>query len=338
MRHALKKTGYYELAGIKRLQAGAPRGGSKVRRALVITWVALFCIATAATAGDLWITSAPGYEVFLDGHEVGVSRSGGTGISLIGIEPGEHTIRIEKDGFPSAEYSLTIGPAPTQATIVEPWFESAGGPPGTPTGEAPGQNVGTIEVTSDPKECTVELAHLSIAKEQPVMMIVGIPVGKHNLRFRGSETVLKKRVAVRAAQPALVRVDFRHKTVAVVGDAPNQPGPKSAVESESPAAEPECIEYWIQVVRTTNHKEIEPVQKGLVDLGFPMYRQKVITTDADSDVPVYKIRVGPIERRNMAVWAAGLIKHGGFTSAWILPKECQGPPEPPPKRRFKLGH
>jgi hypothetical protein len=87
-------------------------------------------------------------------------------------------------------------------------------------------------------------------------------------------------------------------------------------------------------MRTDNFEAIEPMQSVLGDLGFPKERQKVITIEEGGAPPIYKLRVGPIERSDTAKWAAGQIRNAGIPSVWVLPKEC-GPSYKPPKRKFK---
>jgi len=38
---------------------------------------------------------------------------------------------------------------------------------------------------------------------------------------------------------------------------------------------------------------------------------------------MYKLRVGPITRRNKAKHVAARLKLNGFKSSWIVPDECQ---------------
>jgi cell division septation protein DedD len=294
-----------------------------MQRVHVILLVVFLGIAASAATGDLWINCAPGFDIFLDGEFMGVSEPSENGKRLPGLSSGEHTIRIEKDGFALLEFSIPVGPASNQVVVGELGPESDGGLPAATEGEEVEQLVGTIEVTSDPRNCTVEFAGRKTPKEQPILTIPGIAVGEHNIRFESEGTVLKTTVVVQAAQLAQVRVDFRNQRIAVTGDTSNASGGESASKEDSPRAEPECIEYWVQVMRTSNFDEIEPARSTLKDLGYPRYHQKLITIEDESAPPIYKLRVGPIPRRKMAQWVAGLIKNAGFPAVWVLPKECQ---------------
>ena len=294
-----------------------------MQRAHGILLIVFLGIAASAATGDLWINCAPGFDIFLDGEFMGVSEPSENGKRLPGVSSGEHTIRIEEDGVALLEFSIPVGPASNQVVVGELGPESNGGLPGAAEGEeAEEQLVGTIEVMSDPRNCTVEFSGRKTPKEQPILTIPGIAVGEHNIRFESEGTVLRTTVVVQADQLIQVRVDFRNKLVSVRGDTSDVRGGESASEEESPRAELECIEYWVQVMRTSNFDEIEPAQSALKDMGYPSYHQKLITIEDESAPPIFKLRVGPIPRRNKAQWVAGLIRHAGFTAVWVVPTEC----------------
>jgi len=291
-------------------------------------------IAASVAAGDLWINCAPGFDIFLDGESVGVSETDQNGMLLRGIG---HTIRIEKDGSALAEFSVKIGFAPNQVEVGELSAKMTEEPPGASQGAAEKQIVGTVEIASDPRECNVKFADRRIQKKHPIMTIPNIPVGEHKFWFESSGTVLSETVVVQAAQPARVRVDFRNKRVAITGDDSDVRGNDSVDEKEGPRAAPECVEYWIEVLRTNDFEEIEPYQQLLKDLGFSRENQKVITIEDDEAPPIYKLRVGPIPRSNKAKWAAGLIRNAGIATVWVLPEECL-PPSERPKRELRPTH
>jgi len=293
-----------------------------MQRVHVILLVVFLGMAASAATGDLWINCAPGIDIFLDGEFMGVSEPSENGTRLSGLSSGEHTIRMEKDGFALLEFSIPVGPASNQVVVDELGPESNGGVPGATEGEEVEQLVGMIEVMSDPRNCTVEFAGRKTLKEEPILTIPGVAVGKHHIRFESEGTVLKETVVVQAAQLAQVRVDFRNKRVAVTGDASGVRGGESASKEESPRAEPECIEYWVEVMRTSDFDAIEPARSALKDLGFPSYHQKLITIEDESAPPIYKLRVGPIQRRNKAQWVAGLIRNAKFQGVWVVPTEC----------------
>ena len=308
-----------------------------MQRIRVVLLVALFGFAISVAAGDLWIDCAPGFEIFLDGELVGVSDEAENGKNLRGISAGDHTIRIEKDDLTLVGFSITVGFAAHQIVVGELATENTGGPLDASEEKAEKRLVGTIEITSDPRECNVKLAGQRILKKQPILTIPGVPAGEHKLWFESSGTVLSETILVQPTQPAKVMVDFRSQRVAVTGATPDVQAEDSARE-ESPRGEPECIEYWMQVMRTSNIEDIEAVSSALDSLGFPDYRQKVITIEEDGALPTYKIRVGPVPRKSDTKYPTYLLRQAGFKSVWVVPEECQSDPVPTPKPKFRPIH
>ncbi len=302
----------------------------------LILLVVFLGVAASVAAGDVWINCEAGFDIFLDGESAGVSEADESGKHLRGIESGHHTIRIEEGGIALAEFSVNVGFAPNQVEVGELAAGMTEALPGTSQEAAETMLVGTIEITSDPGECNVKIGRRRIQKKHPIMTMPGIPVGEHKLWFESSGTVLKETVRVQTDQPARVMVDFRNQRVVITGATPAVPEGDSTVEEE-PRTEPECIEYWIEVLRTDYREEIEPYQQSLKELGFPRENQKIITIDNDGGVPTYKLRVGPIERAKKAKWAAGLIRNAGIPTVWVLPEACL-PPSERPKREFRPTH
>ena len=294
-----------------------------MQRGQLLLFVVFLGIAASVAAGDVWINCAPGFDIFLDGESVGVSEADENGIHLRGIESGVHAIRIDKDGFALTEFSVNVGFAPNQVEVGELAAGMTEGPSGTSQQAAEKTLVGTLEITSDPGECNVRIGRRRFLKKHPIMTVPGIPVGEHKMWFESSGTVLSEKVVVQAVQPAKISVDFHNQQVAITGDDPEVEGGDSVAETQSPGAEPECIEYWVQVLRTGHAEIIEPSRSALEDQGFPPYHQRLIIIEDDGAIPVYKLRVGPISRENKAKHVAGLLRHGGFTTAWVVPEECQ---------------
>ncbi len=297
-------------------------------------WVTLLSVAVSASAGDVWINCEPGFEIFLDGEHAGVSDRAEFGKILRGIKSGDHTVRLEEEGLTLAEFSVDVGGAGIQVVVgtltpklPEVSFEGSEIPPG----EKP---VGTITITSDPSECNVKYAGEYIPKIKPIMTFPMVPVGGHRLWFESSGIVLKETVPVQEAQSAKVMVDFHNRRIVITDDTADVDVDESEADTETTRGAPECIEYWIEVLRSEDREMVDAYQKNLEDLGFYREHQKVITIEDDGAAPVYKLRVGPIERMKKAKWAAGLIKNAGFSNVWILPDECQ-PPSERPKRKFR---
>jgi len=294
-----------------------------MQRGQLFWFVVFLGIAASAVAGDVWINCAPGFDIFLDGESVGVSEADASGKDLRGIEPGAHTIRIEKNGIAMAEFSVMVGFDPNQVEVGELAASMSEEAPAASQEAVDKMLVGTLEITSDPGECNVKIGRRRFLKKHPIMTIPGIPVGEHKMWFESSGMVLSEKVVVQAIQPARIFVDFQNQRVAITGDDPEVEGGDSVAETQSPGAEPECIEYWVQVLRTGHAEIIEPSRSALEDQGFPPYHQRLIIIEDDGAIPVYKLRVGPISRENKAKHVAGLLRHGGFRTAWVVPEECQ---------------
>jgi len=337
MREILIWTRYYQSAGID-ARRSARRGETRiVKRTTVISIVVCLGIAASAAAGDVWINCAPGFDVFLDGEPAGVSESDENGILIRGIESGDHAIRIEKDGIVLVEFSVIVGFALNQVEVGDLSAKMIGKPSAASQESTEKQLAGTIVITSDPSECNVKIADRRILKKQPILTIPGIPAGEHKLFFESTGTVLSEKVLVQAALTAQVRVDFRNRRVAITAADSDVQAGGPVGEDESPRADSECIEYWIEVLRTNDFEEIEPYQQLLKDLGFSRENQTVITVEDDGTLPIYKLRVGPVPRSNKAKWAAGLIRNAGIPTVWVLPEECQ--PQASKKRhQFRPDH
>lgn len=297
-------------------------------------WVQLIllvvCVGMAApaAAGDLWVNCATELEIFLDGESVGMCGAAEGGNRLSGIETGDHTIQVRRDGFASAVFPFAVVPASAQILVPE----VEGDPSGTAEGDAT-QKLGAIEVTSNPKSCKVGSGDRAIAKHQPIMIFVGVPFGKHNLQFQDGEKVLAALVPVETHEPVQVRVDFSTDQVVITPGSTKEPANEPAAEDHEPETEPECIEYWAQVTRVSNEEELEPFQDILEEAGFPAHHQRVVKIEDDGVLPLYKLYVGPFERIEKAKWVKGLIRHAGFKSVIIVPEECK--PRQRVQREFK---
>jgi hypothetical protein len=283
-------------------------------------------MTASAVAGDLWINCAPRSEIFVDGESVGVCESAEAGLRLPGIEAGEHTVRVEADGFMPAEVVLSLGPASTQVVIPDLVPVAEGDPPESEGGSEPAPLSGTVEVTSNPRKCTVEFAGRKIDKNQPIMIFLGIPAGEYDFHVDSSGNALTSVVTVQAGQTVKAMVDFSNERVAISAVESGGGELESTTGEEVPRGQAECIEWWIQVLRTDDLETIKAASSALKEMGFPGYHQKFIHGEDDGAIPVYKLRVGPIPRENQARHIIGRIRMAGFKSAWLVPAECESSP------------
>jgi hypothetical protein len=310
---------------------GALLGGSKMKRICLISLVVCLGIAAPAAAGDLWVICATGFEIFLDGKLIGSCDAAVTGTRVSGIETGEHTIQVRKEGFASAVFPFTVGSASAQILVPE----VTGDPSGTAE-EGGVQPLGTVQITSNPRSCMVGSGERAIEKQQPIMTFVGVPFGKHNLLFESAGAILEAHVNVQTLEPVQVRVDFSNEQVVIIGGTIDRAESGSAADEEGAEAEPECIEYWVQVTRANSFEELEPIQDHLEDRGFPPYQQRIVSIEGDGVLPLYKLYVGPIEGKEKAKWAKDLVRHAGFKSAFVVPEKCV--PRERRKREFRPIH
>ena len=294
-----------------------------MRTAQVISLVMCLGIAAVATAGDVRVTCAPGLNIFLDGEFVGVSIPKYDGKYLTGLSTGEHTIMIKKIGFSTKEISVSVGASPIQVVVGELSPISNTSQPATTKRDVVGRPVGIIEITTTPQSCTVEIAGQEIVKLELIMTIPGLPVGDYDIRFESSEADLSTNVVVKADETSRISVDILNKRVETVADESDADGSVSPPTKGGSKAKGECIEYWVEVVRTSDPEMIEPARSNLKEAGFPLYHQKLITIEDDGVLPLYKLRIGPINHKKDAKRITTQMKNGGYTAAWLVPVECQ---------------
>ena len=294
-----------------------------MRIAHLISLVMCLGIAISATAGDLRVTCAPGLNIFLDGEFVGVSIPKYDGKYLTGLSTGEHTIMIKKIGFSTKEISVSVGASPIQVVVGELSPISNTSQPATTKRDVVGRPVGIIEITTTPQSCTVEIAGQEIVKLELIMTIPGLPVGDYDIRFESSEADLSTNVVVKADETSRISVDILNKRVETVADESDADGSVSPPTKGGSKAKGECIEYWVEVVRTSDPEMIEPARSNLKEAGFPLYHQKLITIEDDGVLPLYKLRIGPINHKKDAKRITTQMKNGGYTAAWLVPVECQ---------------
>jgi hypothetical protein len=304
-------------------------------RVRVVLLVALFGVAASVAAGDLWIICEPGLEIYLDEEPAGVSDKAEFGRILRGINEGDHTIRIQKEGVAPKEFSINVGVAANQIVVGALSPEISGEPTGASENEPEKKPVGMIVITSNPMEINVKFAGQHVPKIKPIMTFPTVHVGEHKLWFESSGTILSETVDVQEGTTVDVKVDFSNQLIAVTGSTPDVPSDDSAGEEKGTSTEPECIEYWMQVMRTSNIEDIEAARSALKSLGFPDYRQKVITIEEDGTLPTYKIRVGPVPRKSETKYPVFLLRRAGFKNVWVVPEECQINPQPTPKPTYK---
>lgn len=276
--------------------------------------------AVPAVAGDLRLGCPAGAEIFVDGALAGTCGAAEGGIALTGLSDGQHILRVEQAGFLPREFPVIAGPTPHQVEVGElsPREAAGGGGP-----EAP---MGAIEISSEPADCSLRLGARWARKHEPVLTLLGVPFGEHELWLERFGVLLKTTVAVTPETPVRVlHADFEGERVEIRAAAPAADEPATPEPRESPDGEDECVEYWVQVLRTGDLEKIELTREQLDQLGFPPRDQKLITVEDDGVLPLYKLRIGPLRDR----WTAKLVIHK------ISPLKILGPlilAEPCPQR------
>ena len=200
----------------------------------LVSLVVCLGMTAFASAGDLWVMCSPGLEIFLDGESIGVSDAAENGKRVPGVERGEHTVQVRKDGSSSAVYPFTLGPAAAQIVVPELVPKVDSDQSGSVEGIETARLQGTVQFTSNPRTCTIEFASREIEKQQPIMIIVGVPLGEHKLIFENSGTVLRAHVPVQSPETVQVRVDFSSGQVVIVGGTIEETESESAAEEHAP--------------------------------------------------------------------------------------------------------
>ena len=280
--------------------------------------------AVSAIAGDLRLSCPAGAEIFVDGVLVGTCAAAGGGTALTGLSDGQHILRVEQAGFLPREFPVVTGPTPRQVEVGElsPRAPSDAGDPGNP--DPPDVAYGSIEVSSEPADCSLRIGDRWARKHEPVLTLLGVPFGEHTLWFERFGVLLKTTVAVAAEAPVQVlHVDFGNERVETRAAASAADEPASPDPQEPPDGESACVEYWVQVLRTGDLEKIELTQEQLDQLGFPPRDQKLITVEDDGVLPLYKLRIGPLRDR----WTAKLVIHKiqplQILSPLILTEPCR---------------
>lgn len=294
-----------------------------MRSAHVILFVVCLSIAFPAAADDLRVTCAPGLKVFVDGGFVGVCIPKYDGKVVSGLSTGKHTVRVEEVGFVPKEYSVDVGPTPTQLVFRDLVLETASGQPAAAGGNVmAGGPKGTIEIASNPHVCAIEVAGQEILKQEPIMKIPGIPAGDHEIRFDCAGADLRTKVLVNADETTRVTANILENQIDVHGDESTDKETAASNKKGGSAGKSGCVEYWVQVLLTTEAALIEASRTSLKEMGFPLYHQKLITITEAGARPLYKLRVGPIQHKKMARRVTSQMKNVGFSAAWYLAEEC----------------
>jgi DNA-binding beta-propeller fold protein YncE len=158
-----------------------------------------------AVAGDIAVTSDPGSaEIYLDGFDTGIATKpvGGTvqWVTITGISPGPHTVKVSLQGYMDASQQVTV----TAGSITSAKFQMV-----------PVAATGSIHVTSDPdgsKGSNIFLDGVDTGQFTDATLtgvtpgIHTVQAGKYTLPFY---TAAKQQVIVTAGQTTEVHFDMK---------------------------------------------------------------------------------------------------------------------------------
>ncbi len=293
---------------------GGPDAALRVvimRPRFLMVFVTCVGVAAAVGAGDLYLACPTSLEISVDGEYVGVCRPDMGLTHVDGLSDGVHEVKIGRDPGPVRQFGIAIGTVPHQVVVAN---AAAAGESGA----------GNIQITSDPLECTVRAGKLWADKQQPVLTLQGLPAGTQRLWFERYGEILKADVVVEAGQTLRYKADFGTKLVTNLDDAETEQD--DAVPVTEPSDAGGCRIYWVEVLRTSDMARVEEVQGMLDELGFPDYHQKLITVDDDGVLPLYKLRVGPIDSMHLARYTVHTIKPAKLMGVRILAEPCPSEP------------
>jgi hypothetical protein len=89
-----------------------------MRKILVAAFAMCFISGFFVFAGDLQITCAAGYSVFIDGNKAGETTDFLNGLVVSGLSEGKHHVTISKQGFNKLEYDVPISNSKTYNLMV----------------------------------------------------------------------------------------------------------------------------------------------------------------------------------------------------------------------------
>lgn len=275
----------------------------------------------AADTGTLRVSCPKGAVILVDGTRVGFCAAANEGTFLSGLSAGQHLLRVEQDGFLPRETAVVVGLTAQQVVFGELMPQDAETPE-APDAAAASATAGWIELRSEPEDCTLRIGRRWIDKKEPLVTILDVPAGEHTLRFERFGVLLRAELTVSPGEATKVRADFTGNRVEVLADgpAPGAEDPPPAIAA--PAAASDCVEYWVQILRTDDLEKVEATQKALDELGFPPRDQKLITVEDDGVLPLYKLRIGPLRDRYTAKLVIHKIQPLGISDPLTLTEPC----------------
>jgi TonB family protein len=134
------------------------------------------------------VVAEPGVSVFLDGTFKGKTSADFNGLILEDITPGEHLIKVVKEGFVSQEDLIRIKVGEVYTHRVKQFLPAIHIEQKGNTGEQMiGLPVGQVKIQSLPVDINISIKKLGInsAKQQDEWIATQVPIGSYDAVFKG---------------------------------------------------------------------------------------------------------------------------------------------------------
>jgi TonB family protein len=145
------------------------------------------------------VVAEPGVSVFLDGTFKGKTSADFNGLILEEITPGEHLIKVVKEGFVSQEDLIRIKVGEVYTHRVKQFLPAIHIEQKGNTGEQMiGLPVGQVKIQSLPVDINISIQKLGInsAKQQDEWIATQVPVGSYDAVFTGLNNSLNYTIEV----------------------------------------------------------------------------------------------------------------------------------------------
>lgn len=145
------------------------------------------------------VVAEPGVSVFLDGTFKGKTSADINGLILEDITPGEHLIKVVKEGFVSQEDLIRIKVGEVYIHRVKQFLPAIRiEQKGNTSEQMIGLPVGQVKIQSLPVDINISIPKLGInsAKQQDEWIATQVPVGSYDAVFKGFNSSLNYTIEV----------------------------------------------------------------------------------------------------------------------------------------------
>ncbi len=166
---------------------------------------AFFNLSRAGT-GDLQVLSEQGFEIYIDDVLTGTTNGFDRGLYVEGLEPGPHTLRVEKRGFEPVLKKFNITEYGSRIISIGP--EDIKRIEGQ---EEPGVTVGTFGLRSAPMGAAVYVD--DIYKGETDIIVEKVGAGTHKIRFERDGSVLERDFTLDTDETLTLKAHFRDMVI-----------------------------------------------------------------------------------------------------------------------------